>query len=47
MNSARWQDIRLIYRNLLHFFILTMKYQKGKVKKKKTTFKIVFKKTEV
>ena len=33
-NSVKWQDIRLIYLNLLHFFILTMKYQKEKAKKK-------------
>ena len=32
MNSAGHQDTRLIYRNLLHFFTLTMKYQKEKVK---------------
>ena len=46
MNSARWQDTSLTYRNLLHFFILTMKYQKGKVKKK-NSLKIALKKTEV
>ena len=34
INSARYQDTRLTYRNLLHFFTLKMKYQKGKVKKK-------------
>ena len=45
MNSSRWQDTRLTYRNLLHFFIL-IKYQKGKVKKK-NSFKIALKKTEV
>ena len=33
-NLARQQDTRLTYRNWLHFFILTMKYQKGKAKKK-------------
>ena len=33
-NSVKWQDIRLTYLNLLHFFILTMKYQKEKAKKK-------------
>ena len=38
-NSVKWQDIRLTYLNLLHFFILTMKYQKEKAKKKKIPFK--------
>ena len=35
MNSARLQDTRLIYRNLLHFSTLIMKYEK--------VFKIPFK----
>ena len=33
MNSARQQDTSLTHRNLLYFFALTMKYQKGKVKR--------------
>ena len=43
MNSPRLQDTRLIYRNLLHFFTLTVKYQKRKVLKipYKITEKIV------
>ena len=41
INSARQQDSRLTYRNLLHFFTLAMKYQKGK--EKKIPFKIIFK----
>ena len=28
MHSARLQDTRLIYKNLLHFYTLIMKYQK-------------------
>ena len=31
IKSARQQDTRLPYRNLLHFLTLTMKYQKGKI----------------
>ena len=42
MNSARQQDTRLIYRNLLRFFTLIVKYQKEKVKK--NPFKITLKK---
>ena len=37
MNLAGEQDTRLTLRNLLHFFTLTMKYQKLKVKKKNNT----------
>ena len=33
MNSVRQQDIKLIYRNILHFFTLIMKYWKEKEKK--------------
>ena len=33
MNSARQQDTKLSYINPLHLFTLTMKYQKGNVKK--------------
>ena len=33
MNSAKFCDIRLIHRNLLHFFTLTIKYQKEKARK--------------
>ena len=32
MDSAKQQDIRLIFRNWLHFCILTMKYQKRNIK---------------
>ena len=39
MNSAKLQDIRLIYRNLLFFYTLIMNYQKEKVKKTKTHVK--------
>jgi len=35
LEKNRCKDTRLIYRNLLYFFTLTMKYQKEKVKKKK------------
>ena len=35
--------MRLTYRNWLHFLTLTMKYQKGKVKKKKKPPKITSK----
>ena len=31
MNSVKVQDTKLIYRNLLHFYTLTMNYQKGKL----------------
>ena len=31
MNSAKLQDTRLIYRNMLHFYTLIMNYQKEKV----------------
>ena len=30
MNSVKLQNTKLIYRNLLHFYILTMNYQKEK-----------------
>ena len=43
MNSAREQDTRSTYRNLLHFFTLTMKHQKRKVNKK-TPFEMASKK---
>ena len=33
MAIARWQDTRLTYRNQLHFFTLTKKYQKGNIKR--------------
>ena len=33
MNLIKMQDIKLIYINLLHFYILTMKGQKEKLKK--------------
>ena len=29
MNSVKLQDTKLIYRNLLHFHILTMNYQRN------------------
>ena len=32
MNSAKQKDTRLTFRNQLHFFTLTMKYQKRNVK---------------
>ena len=32
MNSGKFQDIKLVYGSLLHFYILTMKYQKGKLR---------------
>ena len=32
LKSTHQQDTRLIYRNLLHFFTLIVKYQKRKVK---------------
>ena len=38
INSARYQETRLTYINLFHFFTLTMKYQKQN--KKKKTLKI-------
>ena len=28
MNLVKFQDMKLIYRNLLHFYTLTMKYKK-------------------
>ena len=34
INSARYQETRLTYINLFHFFTLTMKYQKQNKKKK-------------
>ena len=34
MNSAKLEDTRLIYRNLLNFYIPIMKYQKQKVRGK-------------
>ena len=39
LNAARWQDTRLIYRTQLHFFTLTIKYQKEKAKKQNKTKK--------
>ena len=36
MNSAMQQGARLTYRNWLHFFILTTKYQKANIKKNNT-----------
>ena len=33
MNSVKFQDTKLIERNLLHFYILTIKYQKEKLRK--------------
>ena len=33
MNSVKFQETKLIYRNLLHFYTLTMKYQKEKLRK--------------
>ena len=33
MNFVHLQNIKLIYRNLLHFYTLTMKYQKEKLRK--------------
>ena len=33
MNSVKLQDIKLIHRNLMHFYIETMKDQKEKLKK--------------
>ena len=44
MNSVRLQDTRLIYRNLLHFYILIMNYQKEKAKKKNSHLKLCQKK---
>ena len=32
MNSVKLQDIKLIYRNPLHFYIITTNYQKEKKK---------------
>ena len=32
MNLAKSQDTKSIYRNHLHFYILTMKYQKEKLR---------------
>ena len=34
MNSVKLNDTKLIYRNLLHFYTLTMDYQKEKLRKK-------------
>ena len=33
MNSVKLHDTKLIYRNLLHFYTLTMNYEKEKLKK--------------
>ena len=33
MNLVQLEDIKLIYRNVLHFYILKMKYQKQKLRK--------------
>ena len=33
MNSVKLQDIKVIHRNLMHFYIVTMKDQKEKLKK--------------
>ena len=33
MNLEKLQDMKLIYRNMLHFYTLTMKYQKEKLGK--------------
>ena len=33
MNSVKLQDTKLIYRNLFHFYTLTMKDQKEKLRK--------------
>ena len=33
MNIVKWQDIELIHRNPLHSYTLTMRKQKGKLKK--------------
>ena len=32
MNSGKFQDIKLAYGSLLYFYILTMKYQKEKLR---------------
>ena len=32
MNSGKFQDIKLAYGSLLYFYILTMKYQKVKLR---------------
>ena len=47
MNSAKFQDTRLIYRNLLHFFTLTINYPKEKVKKKKNLVQNHIKKNKI
>ena len=44
MNSARFQDTRLIYRNLWHFYTL-MNNQKGK--QEKIPFKITSKRIKI
>ena len=33
MNLVKFQDTKLIHRNLLHSYILTIKYQKQKLRK--------------
>ena len=33
MNSMHLKDIKSIYKSYLHFYILIMNYQKGKIKK--------------
>ena len=37
MNLIKLQDTKLIYRNPLHSYTLTMKNQKGKLRKQFTT----------
>ena len=36
MNSVKSKDTKFIYRNLLHFYTLTMNYQKEKLRKQST-----------
>ena len=38
MNLIKLQDTKLIYRNILHFYTLTMKDQKEKLKEKNLTY---------
>ena len=38
MNSLKLQDMKLIYRNLLYFYTLTVNYQKNKLKKQSQEF---------
>ena len=33
LNLVEFQDIKIIFKNLFHFYILTMNYQKEKLRK--------------